>query len=288
MYSIILNMAKYITGLFGHPLKHSLSPRMHNAAFQDLGMTDWAYQLFDFPPDQLEAHIQMLRNRSDIKGVNVTVPYKVDVMQYLDEIDPLAKKIGAVNTIKNNKGKLIGYNTDAPGFLDSLTKDAGYSIGTEVKSILILGAGGAARALTHSLKESFTSNISIYDIDKDKSQQLSHETNVNPVVDEVSLPDVASSTSLIINACGIGSSHSLGISPLPADTFNSSQWIYDLGYNPPETEMLRLAKEAGAHTCNGLGMLVRQGALAFEIFTGRKPSVEVMRKAISSPSPNTH
>ncbi|MFH1428600.1 MAG: shikimate dehydrogenase [Candidatus Margulisiibacteriota bacterium] len=281
---------KNITGLFGHPVKHSLSPQMHNAAFKNLGMDNWEYQLFDVPQGELGHYIQKIKDEGII-GVNVTVPYKVDVMEYLDDIDPLAEKIGAVNTVKNENGKLLGYNTDAPGFYESLFEDAGFPEERDDKTVLLLGAGGAARALISILidKREFE-ELYIHDFIINKAKKLIeeisvpgeiriHEIEVNTTTDE--LDKYARQSVLILNATGLGSSHNVGASPLSAEAFNNGQWVYDLGYNPPETEMLRLAKDAGAHTCNGLGMLVRQGALAFEIFTGVKPSVEVMRNAVS-------
>ncbi|MFC1478406.1 shikimate dehydrogenase [Candidatus Margulisiibacteriota bacterium] len=282
---------KNITGLFGHPLKHTLSPQMHNAAFKALGMDNWEYVLFDFPLEELKEKIDMLRESKDIKGVNVTVPYKIDVMQYLDEINPLAEKIGAVNTVKNDNGKLIGYNTDAPGFYESLVEDAGFPAAGDENAVLLLGAGGAARALISILidKKEFE-DLYIYDPIINKVKKLIDEISVpgdiriHEIEVDTTKPELdkyARQSVLILNATGLGSSHNVGASPLSSEAFNDGQWVYDLGYNPPETEMLRLAREAGAHTCNGLGMLVRQGALAFEIFTGVKPSIEVMKNAVS-------
>ena len=279
-------MAKNITGLFGNPLKHSFSPAMHNAAFKALGLTDWEYQLFEFPPEELDKKVQMLRTSENIRGVNVTVPYKIDVMPYLERISPLAKKIGAVNSIEKKEGKLIGHNTDAPGFYDSLIQDAGYPLHHKAKVIVLIGAGGAARSVLNILKsqESYE-RIYIYDIDREKVATLINSLSrpskrIINCDSAHEMMDMAIHADLIINASGLGSSHGVGESPLPLEVFHSHQWVYDLGYNPAETEMLRLAKSAGANTCNGLGMLIRQGALAFEIFTGVKPPVEVMRGAI--------
>ncbi|MFA5928980.1 MAG: shikimate dehydrogenase [Candidatus Margulisiibacteriota bacterium] len=273
-----------ITGLFGHPLKHSLSPQMHNAAFRALGMTDWEYELFDFSPEELPAKMQMLREDASIQGVNVTVPYKIAVLQYLDQIDPLANKIGAVNTIKKSGAKLIGYNTDAPGFYGSLTEDAGWPKGKVARKVLLLGAGGAARSVLFILQDlGLFQELYIYDVIAEAAEKLVLSAGdpggrvKTAMADQLQV--LANGADLIINASGTGSSHSLGASPLPGSVFHEGQMVYDLGYNPKETELMRIAKLESVRTCNGLGMLIRQGALAFEIFTGIRPAVEVMRRA---------
>ena len=286
LISLAMVMRKNITGLFGNPLKHSFSPTMHNAAFKALGMNDWEYQLFEFPPESLDQQIQQLRDNEDIRGVNVTVPYKVDVMSYLDRITPLAAKIGAVNTIEKKEGKLIGHNTDAPGFYASLIEDAGYPLNHKAKVIVLIGAGGAARSILNILNShKCFQELYLYDIDREKVKSLVNSLarpskRIINCASAHELMDMSIYADLVINASGLGSSHGIGQSPLPPEVFHEDQWVYDLGYNPAETELLRLAKSSGANTCNGLGMLIRQGALAFEIFTGRKPSVEVMRWAI--------
>jgi shikimate dehydrogenase len=284
-------------GLIGHPVKHSLSPRMHNAAFKALGMDGWAYQLFETQPEELAARIAWVREKG-LPGVNVTVPYKIEVMQYLDEINPFAKeKVGAVNTIVNTGGKLTGYNTDADGFETSIEEDAGYSIEKQENTVVILGAGGASRAVVAGFLETRFQNVNevlIFDRDVEKAKLL--EDQLSPRYDKRVLPYSKSTirsindtedlyaccqaATLIVNATGVGSSHGVGESPLPAAVLHKGQWVYDLGYNPKETELLRLAKLQDANTCNGLGMLVRQGAAAFELFTGKIPSVAVMRAAI--------
>jgi len=222
-----------------------------------------------------------------MRGVNVTVPYKVAVMPSLDKLSPLAKKIGAVNTIEKKDGKLIGHNTDAPGFYDSLIQDAGYPLNHKAKVVVLIGAGGAARSVLNILKsyESYE-RLYVYDIDREKVDALINSLSrpskrIINCDSSHEMMDMAIHADLIINASGLGSSHGVGESPLPPEVFHSHQWVYDLGYNPAETALLCMAKQGGAKTCNGLGMLIRQGALAFEIFTGVKPSAEVMRQAIS-------
>ena len=279
-------MTKKICGLFGSPVHHSLSPAMHQAAYTALGLSDWEYRLFDVPPGELPAYIQKIRD-DGMPGVNITVPYKVDVIPLLDKLDPLAERIGAVNTVKNVDGVLTGYNTDAPGFYESLIADAGVPEGAHY-NVLILGAGGAARALIHILIEKkLVKKIYIYDAAVEKSIALVDSIGAHSVIHFRVLTEMEEvveacqlECQILINASGVGSSHHPDQSPLGEEAFSPLHWVYDLGYNPRETLFLVLAEKAGARVCNGLGMLVRQGALAFEIFTGKKAPIEVMWRAV--------
>lgn len=266
-----------VFGLFGYPVEHSLSPAMHNAAFNHLNM-DCCYVTFSVKPDLLGEAVKGIR-AMDLKGVNVTVPHKEDVMRFLDEIIGEASFIGAVNTIKNNEGKLTGYNTDGMGFKQSLA-DAGIDI--KGKKVLIVGTGGACRAIGYYLcKEA--SRVYLFDVDLQKAEALTqHLNNLKgnaARIDDNSMKsrEFFSGIDIIINATPLGLKQN---DPMPIDIslVSSTHVIYDLIYR--ETPLLREAFRIGCKTMHGLEMLLWQGVFAFEIWTGIKPPVEVMREAL--------
>lgn len=265
-----------VTGLFGYPVEHSLSPAMHNAAFKYMGL-DYCYVTFSVRPDMLKDAVQAIR-ALNLKGVNVTVPHKENVMPFLDEISEEASFIGAVNTIRNEGGRLTGYNTDGRGFMQSLT-DAGIDV--TGKTIYIAGSGGAARAIGYYLcKEAST--VWLYDVDTDKANAL--KQHLNKLSNNVSLADAGlikskdffSKIDVIINATPLGLKVDDTL-PVDISLFDSKHIVCDLIYK--ETPLLRKAAEKGCKTMNGLGMLLWQGVFAFEIWTGIKPPVKIMRKA---------
>ncbi|OGC03818.1 shikimate dehydrogenase [candidate division WOR-1 bacterium RIFOXYA12_FULL_43_27] len=260
--------------LIGHPLGHSISPAMHNAAYKELGL-DFEYLLKDTAPGELKAQIEKFK-AENVAGFNVTIPYKEKIMPLLDEITPLAEKIGAVNTVKNENGKLIGYNTDGPGFLESLKDDAGFN--PAGKKVVILGAGGAGRAIAVTLAEDNASSIIIYDPEEKKQDDLVEylfdlfEIEIKKSAD---LQREINEADLLVNASPIGMHPNVRLSPIDF-RLSPNLTIYDIIYNPPETELIKQAKRAGAKAVSGLGMLVRQGALAFEIFTGKPAPYQTM------------
>ncbi len=263
--------------LLGYPVEHSFSPAMHNAAFEFLNI-DCCYVAFSVRPDMLKDAVNGIRALS-LVGANVTVPHKENVIPYLDEISDEALFIGAVNTIKNNEGRLIGYNTDGRGFMQSL-EDEGIIL--KDKRLLILGAGGAARAIGYYLcKEA--SYIYLHDVDEKKANLLSaHLNNLKGNVSAVDKDFVNNKDSLlnvdvIINATPLGLKPDDPM-PLNMSFVNKNQIICDLIYK--ETPILRHASAMGCKTMNGLGMLLWQGVFAFEIWTGKRPPVEIMRKAL--------
>ncbi len=262
-----------ITGLFGYPVEHTLSPAMHNAAFKALGL-DYCYVPFLIHPDYLEDAVKAIR-ALNLCGVNVTVPHKEKVIRFLDEINEEASFIGAVNTIVNSGGRLTGYNTDGRGFMQSLF-EGGISI--EGRDILIIGAGGASRAISYYLSQK-TKTLYLYDIDKEKLEKLVNDlknirNNVSSIEDIARLERFH----IIINATPLGWKKE---DPLPFDTsrLRPDQIIYDLIYK--KTRLLKGASKKGCVILNGLGMLVWQGVFAFELWTGKKPPVKVMRKALT-------
>lgn len=263
-----------ITGLFGYPVEHTLSPAMHNAAFDNMGL-DWRYLPFSVHPDALGDAVRAVRALG-LAGVNVTIPHKEKVIAFLDEVNEEARFIGAVNTIVNRGGRLTGYNTDGRGFMRSIEE-----MGTapEGKRILIVGAGGASRAIGYYLSEKAAS-LEIFDIDRRKLECLTADLssirkNVSAMA---SLTDIGG-FDIVINATPLGLKKE---DPLPFDAagLRTGQVVCDLIYKP--TLMLQEASERGCKTMDGLGMLLWQGVLAFELWTSQAPPVDVMRDALLS------
>lgn len=266
-----------VTGLFGYPVEHSLSPAMHNAAFEHLNL-DYCYVTFPIRPDLLGDAVKAIR-ALNLSGVNVTVPHKENVIPFLDEISEEASFIGAVNTIKNDGGRLTGYNTDGRGFMQSLS-EAGIDV--RDKRILIVGSGGASRAIGYYLcKEA--SGVYLYDVDKKKAERLmahlnSIKNNVKVIdTDSLKSSEFFSGIDILINATPLGLKPD---DPMPVDItlLNNKHIVCDLIYK--ETPLLRDASKIGCKTLDGLGMLLWQGVFAFEIWTAVKPPVEVMRSAL--------
>lgn len=261
-----------ITGIFGHPVEHTLSPAMHNAAFKALGL-NYCYVPFLVHPDYLEDAIKAIR-ALNLCGVNVTVPHKEKVMPLLDEIYEEASFIGAVNTIVNSEGRLIGYNTDGRGFMQSLLESG---ISVEGKNVLIIGAGGASKAISYYLSQK-TKTLYLYNRSKNRAEKLIQD--LKKIRDNVTLIEDISSIErfhIIINATPLGLKKE---DPLPFDTslLRAEQTVCDLIYK--KTRLLEEASKKGCVTLDGLGMLLWQGLFAFELWTGKKPQVEVMRNAL--------
>jgi shikimate dehydrogenase len=261
-----------VIGLLGYPVEHSLSPSMHNAAFAHLEL-DYCYVTFSVKPDLLEHAVKGIRALS-LRGVNVTIPHKQKVMSFLDRIDDEASFIGAVNTVMNEDGVLTGFNTDGRGFMESLA-EAGISV--EGKTVLVVGAGGACRAISYHLSR-HAASLLIFDIDGMKVSALVDDlsairSNVSRVRNLTSLHGA----DIVINATPLGMKDS-DPNPLDLSLIAREMTVCDLIYK--ETPLLKAAAARGCKTQDGLGMLLHQGVLAFEIWTGIKPPVEVMRNAI--------
>ncbi|HWR59774.1 MAG TPA: shikimate dehydrogenase [Thermodesulfovibrionales bacterium] len=262
-----------VVGLLGYPVEHSLSPAMHNAAFRHLGL-DYCYVSFPVAPGFLRRAIDGVR-ALDISGANVTVPHKEDVIAFLDEVSEEASFIGAVNTILNSRGILKGHNTDGRGFMQSL-----YEAGITVrgKSVLIVGAGGACRAISYYISAE-AEVLKIYDIDHLRRDRLVRDlSSIRSNVVHLGSLNSLEGTDVIINATPLGLKDN-DPSPIDTDLLTSSMSACDLIYK--ETAFLKSASEKGCKTLNGLGMLLHQGVLAFEIWTGVKPPIDIMRKALA-------
>ena len=267
--------------VIGYPIKHSMSPIMHNAIIRELKL-DYIYLAFNVSPDNVNLAVNGFR-AFNIVGINVTLPFKQKIMNYLDDIDPIAQKIGAVNTIKNDNGNLSGRNTDAEGAKNALI-NAGYT--TSGKNILILGAGGAARALTYILAKDIN-RIVIANRTEKRSIKLANELrkNFNIKVEGKKntisvLKEESKKADILINTTPIGMYPNVEKSPIPAEFLHKDLVVYDIVYNPLETKLMKDATKMGCNTIGGLDMLVNQGALAFEWWTNKKPNINLMKNKI--------
>ncbi|KAA0549335.1 shikimate dehydrogenase [Bacillus sp. BGMRC 2118] len=264
-------------GVIGDPISHSMSPLMHNTAFTHHGL-DARYMAFHVTPERLSSAIEGLKGLN-IGGINVTIPHKVTVMKYLDEIDQLAKQIGAVNTIVNKKGKLIGYNTDGIGFVNSL-KPLLQEKKLQNQSILLIGAGGAARAIYYSLVAEGCTTVDVSNRTIVNAELL---TKGNPCSNAITIHDAEQQLhtyDIIINTTSVGMYPQTNELPIQIDHIKTGAIVSDIIYNPLETRLLIEAKQRGAITQNGIDMFVFQGALAFEKWTGIYPDIETMKSVI--------
>lgn len=286
-----INAQTRVCALFGHPVKHSFSPAMHNTAFKYLGL-NYLYAAFDIELQNLEAAITAVR-ALNLTGVNITIPHKEKVIHYLDALDRAAELTGAVNTVTNRNGELTGYNTDGAGFIRSLEEDCSFNASDKV--VLLVGAGGAARAVGMQLALSGASTVGILNRNHERAASLAGEihgaTGTRTVVLpwprekhpawEQDLTHFFRNTDLVVNCTPMGMHGSPGqLPPLPYHLARSGQVAYDLIYNPPQTRFMEKFRTNGCIVANGTGMLLYQGALAFELWTGRRAPVKVMRESL--------
>jgi shikimate dehydrogenase len=270
-------------GLLGYPVSHSLSPRIQNAALKACGL-DGDYSLFPVHPDDIQGLKDLIsRARSaEIIGLNVTIPHKQSVIPLLDELTPTAQAIGAVNVIYLRERKLIGHNTDAPGFLSDLNRflsNLKSEIGNR-KSALVLGAGGSARSVVYALANDGW-KVTIASRRVEQAQGLaswfSHYTIRTTHYYEIPL----STFQLLVNTTPVGMTPNSDQSPLPVNaTLPDDIMIYDLVYNPRETKLVKDARAQGLQATTGLGMLIEQAALSFELWTGQTPPRETLRASV--------
>ena len=281
-------MTRFIN-IIGYPLKHSVSPDFQQAAL-DYYKLDIRYEAQEVKTADLLSAIYRLRQPQNL-GANITVPYKEETLRLIDEVDDFAGIIGAVNTIVNRAGKLVGFNTDAYGFLKALRDDARFK--PENKRVVVLGAGGAARAVCFVLLQERVSSLIIANRTMEKAISLAsslaeHAVNNKISAEIAAIPRKKSKLTKAIENCQlIVNCTSLGMkgspyeekSPLEANLIPNGALVYDLVYNPIETPLLRIAREAGANTTGGLPMLVYQGAASFELWTDRKAPLDIMLPA---------
>ncbi|MGV2938146.1 shikimate dehydrogenase [Mesobacillus sp. LC4] len=265
---------KKLFGVIGDPIAHSMSPAMHNDLFELYGINA-VYLPFHVSKENLEAAVKGLKALG-VSGFNVTIPHKTEIIPHLDKVDPLARAIGAVNTVKNENGLLVGFNTDGPGFvkgLEYLAADLGS------RSALIIGAGGAARAIYFSMAQAGIEKIDLYNRTAEKAKELvgscPYEVE-SKVIDKETAEKSLADYQLIIQTTSIGMVPDTESLPLLPENLKQNTIVSDIIYNPLQTKFLKEAAKRGAAVQNGVGMFVFQGALAFEIWTGIFPDIERM------------
>jgi shikimate dehydrogenase len=268
-----------VCAIIGDPVEHSLSPVMHNAAFKELGL-NLVYVAFTVTSTELKTAVLGAKSLG-LRGLNVTMPHKNAVMSHLDEVDSTAKSIGAVNTVLNNQGKLIGYNTDGSGAMIALQENGVYP---EEKKLVLLGAGGAAKAIAYQAAQD-VEELVILNRTAEKAKKLAEalksfdaKVKAGTLSSEV-LKQELPTTDILVNATSAGMHPDVDISPVPSDLLHSDLSVMDIIYNPLETKLLKDAKSAGAKVVSGIEMLLYQGAVAFEIWTNCPAPIEVMREA---------
>jgi shikimate dehydrogenase len=268
-------------GLIGYPLGHSLSPKIHTAALKACEL-EGDYSLFPVHPDDKQGLKDLFaRARSgEIVGLNITIPHKQNVIEFMDELTPTAKAIGAVNTIYVREKKLIGDNTDAPGFLADL-KRVKKETSTQVnKTAVVLGAGGSARAVVYALvNDGWNVTIAARRIEQAEQFAQSFTDYKLPITNLTNLS--LSTFRLLVNTTPLGMTPNIDQSPLPESTiFAENTFIYDLVYNPRETKLVKDARAQGLNASTGSGMLIEQAALAFELWTGHNPPRDILYAAV--------
>jgi shikimate dehydrogenase len=271
-----------ITGVFGYPVKHSLSPIFQNSAYEYLGL-DYIYIPFEVKPEDLKIATKSIRI-FNIVGVNVTIPHKKEIIKYIDELDETSEILGVVNTIHNIDGKLKGYTTDGDGFLKSLKEDGNFN--PENKNILILGAGGSSYAICGALIKEKVNFIFITNRTYENSLKLKNHLNKKLNFKNVEVIPfekrnekyVWENIDLLINTTSVGMKEN---DPLliKKENIESVKFVYDIVYNR-KTELIKMAEELKIPNLDGLSMLVYQGAISFEIWTGKRAPVEIMKKSL--------
>ncbi len=281
MKDSIISGKTSVCGIIGDPIEHTISPAMHNAAFKELGI-DYLYVPFRVKKEKLGRAVEGMR-ALNIRGLNVTIPHKVAIIPFLDKLDPLVEKIGAVNTVVNDEGALIGYNTDATGFLKALLERG---VEPEGKNMVILGAGGASRAISFIITER-GANLVILNrqLELDWAEDIARrifqvfEKEVKALeLSEKNLAMVLERADILINATSVGMSPNIDGTPVPTKLLKPGLIVFDIVYNPIKTRLMRESEITGAQTIGGLDMLVWQGAIAFERWTGQKAPIDLMKR----------
>lgn len=277
-------------GVIGHPVAHSLSPQMQNAALGESNLK-MQYARFDIAPEELKPALELLPEL-DFIGVNLTVPHKVTAIPFVDELDDTAREIGAINTIRFQDGKARGFNTDGQGFSRAIREE--FAIDLRDLRVLVLGAGGAARAIARQCAKENCERLVLANRDVEKAAMLVEQLRpffagprvLGPVarlraigLDEPGLRFQIANSDLVVNATPLGLNRNDPL-PVPARLLEPHLMVYDTVYSTGSTALVSGAIEAGARAANGLSMLLHQGALAFEIWFDRPAPIEAMRKAL--------
>lgn len=281
---IDINAQTQLCGVIGNPVEHSLSPAIHNAAFRKLGLN---YVYLAFRVENLDSAIHGVRALGNVRGFSVTIPHKVAVMPFLDEVETTARHIGSVNTIVVENGKLLGYNTDGSGALRALT-DAGVAL--KGQRVLIVGSGGAARAIAFALADKTDiERLTILGIEEAERHRLIEDLRAKTAVrvegghlDAATLGDAVKDAHLLLHCTPLGMSPNVDRTCVPAALLHSSLTVMDIVYNPLETRLLREAKAVGCRTIRGLDMFLNQAVAQFELWTQRPAPADVMRTVLES------
>lgn len=274
-----------LIGIIATPIRHSISPKMHNAAFSKLGL-DYAYLAFDIDQSQLEDSVKGLKAMG-ARGFNVSMPYKTAIIEYLDELSPAAKLCQAVNTVVNENGKLIGHMTDGSGLIRSL-QDEGYDI--RGKKVTVIGCGGAGKAIQIQAALDGVAELSIFNRSARRGQQVVDLINKHTkckatfynLNDELALKEQLADSYLLINATSIGMAELEDQSFISDSTIlHSGLIVCDIIYNPRKTKLLQQAEEAGCKIMNGVGMIIYQGAEAFKLWTGEDMPIDHVKEVLN-------
>ncbi|MHA1612141.1 MAG: shikimate dehydrogenase [Promethearchaeota archaeon] len=281
-----INGKTHLLGIIGDPIEHVMSPIMHNRIFHEHQL-DYIYIPFHVTANNLQKVITGLRN-TNLEGFNVTIPHKIAIVPLLDELDTLAAQIGAVNTVKNEGGRLLGKNTDSEGAIKSLVDN---HIKFDNQRITILGSGGAARAIVFGLinHSSKISNINIINRSRPSMDSLIHDVKKTTKVDlkgeyfgnADGVRVIMQNTDLLINTTPLGMTPNIGESPIPASWLHPDMTVFDIIYSPLKTQLIQDAESNGCQILGGLEMLVNQGALAFEWWTKHLADYELMKSIVT-------
>jgi shikimate dehydrogenase len=266
-------------GIVGYPARHSLSPVMHQAAFDGLGMKA-EYRIFEVAPEKLGSFLSD-EARHTLHGFNVTIPYKEQAVPFLDYASADVRLSCAVNTVKVRSSRLEGFNTDGQGFMNDLSEKGFYPGSAKV---CVIGAGGASRAVCFAIAKSGPQKLAVFNRDRRKAEELVRRLAAQFPKIEFSYPESAEKlgiedAQLLVNATSLGM-HAGDPLPVEERFLHEGLLVYDLVYSPPETALLRAARKKGCRCANGLGMLLHQGMLSFEIWTGVKPPKDAMEQAL--------
>jgi shikimate dehydrogenase len=277
-----INPQTRVYALIGNPVSHSMSPTIHNAAFMELNL-DCIYVAFQV--EDVKSALAGMRGLDNFRGMSVTIPHKIEVMQYVDEIPDVDRYIGSINTVVKEDGKLIGFNTDGPGALKAIV-DGGVELAG--KNVLMLGAGGAARAIAFTLaQKGKIGKLVLLDINEEFLSQLTGDLKsgtdaviVGGALNPAAVAEQMASADLIINCTPVGMHPNEDASLVDEVLFRPGQVVFDVVYNPLETKMLRQAKGKGLKVIQGVEMFINQAILQFERFAGADAPEELMRKVV--------
>lgn len=263
-----------VAGVIGHPVRYSKSPLLHNAAYEAMGV-DAVYVAFPVLPEELGAAVHSVR-ALDLLGLSVTIPHKEAVIPFLDGLSPQAERLNAVNCIAVENGRLIGHNTDGEGFVTALEEQFGLAP-LDLRCVVV-GAGGAARAVIAALAGEGAADIAVINRSVERTALA---VDMGTPAARAGSPDDLPSADLVVNATPVGMGERVNETPLENPSFNADQLVVDLIYEPAETLLLKQAREAGARTANGSGMLLHQAAAQIALWTGKTAPVDVMHSALS-------